>query len=489
MLVAVGAALLHELVNLPKDHPESRRSGDLCAEAAAGLLRAEAIDPARAAQICACIRDHGFSKGVLPESLAARVLQDADRLDAIGAIGVARCFATCNAMRTPFYSELDPLCREREPDDKRFGLDHFFRKLLRIPDGLHTASAQPDLAYAAAYALAHAAPVDPREPADQALLRLATAADPETRALALVGLTRRKAPAARAHAAFAAALTDPSPWVQVAAVRGLMALADDDAISTTLAWTRTRLDVLADPARAAAAHPVLEALERLATTPVPPGPRPRWRPLMRAAQIEVEALLTRASAPARPLLARASCQLAANVARNPQWIPPLRCASDRDIGPERDVLEAGVLAAGFGGELRLPRLKAFFAAADLQFSLGSDARGRPVIRVTSTRPVESSVLNFLVEVDWGQGRLVREYSALVEAPNTASAPLQPAIDAPVAPTTATLNCLLMFLVSCVRVGGPSGPTERSGLKALPQGMGCGCVHRWFRCGALLPVGA
>ena len=72
-------------------------------------------------------------------------------------------------------------------------------------------------------------------------------------------------------------------------------------------------------------------------------------------------------------------------------------------------------------------------AADLQFSLGSDARGRPVIRVTSTRPVEQSVLNFLVEVDWGQGRLVREYSALIDAPNTASAPLQPAIDAPVSP--------------------------------------------------------
>ena len=142
VLVAVGAALLHELVNLPKDHPESRRSGDLCAEAAAELLRGEAIEPERAAQICACIRDHGFSKGVLPESLAARVLQDADRLDAIGAIGVARCFATCNAMHTPFYNKRDPLCREREPDDKRFGLDHFFKKLLRIPDGLHTASAR-----------------------------------------------------------------------------------------------------------------------------------------------------------------------------------------------------------------------------------------------------------------------------------------------------------------------------------------------------------
>jgi uncharacterized protein len=45
-------------------------------------------------------------------------------------------------MRTPFYSEHDPLCRTREPDDRRFGLDHFFRKLLRIPAGLHTVSAR-----------------------------------------------------------------------------------------------------------------------------------------------------------------------------------------------------------------------------------------------------------------------------------------------------------------------------------------------------------
>lgn len=70
-------------------------------------------------------------------------------------------------------------------------------------------------------------------------------------------------------------------------------------------------------------------------------------------------------------------------------------------------------------------------AADLQFSLGSDARGRPVIRVTTTAPVNQAVLNFLIEVDWGQGRLVREYSALVDAPRTASAAVQPAISAPV----------------------------------------------------------
>src|SRR6478672_1226810 len=71
------------------------------------------------------------------------------------------------------------------------------------------------------------------------------------------------------------------------------------------------------------------------------------------------------------------------------------------------------------------------AAANLQFSLGSDARGRPVIRVTTVAPVNQAVLNFLIEVDWGQGRLVREYSALVDAPRTASAAVQPAITAPV----------------------------------------------------------
>ena len=78
----------------------------------------------------------------MPETIEGKVLQDADRLDAIGAIGIARCFATCAEMRVPFYNPDDPFCGVREPDDKRWGLDHFYRKLLRIPDGLHTATAR-----------------------------------------------------------------------------------------------------------------------------------------------------------------------------------------------------------------------------------------------------------------------------------------------------------------------------------------------------------
>ena len=56
------------------------------------------------------------------------------------------------------------------------------------------------------------------------------------------------------------------------------------------------------------------------------------------------------------------------------------------------------------------------AAADLDFSVALDERGRPVIRVTSSAPVDQPLVTFLVEVDWGSGRLVREYSALLDSP-------------------------------------------------------------------------
>lgn len=69
--------------------------------------------------------------------------------------------------------------------------------------------------------------------------------------------------------------------------------------------------------------------------------------------------------------------------------------------------------------------------ADLQFSVALDARGNPVIRVTSSTPVSQPLVSFLVEVEWGQGRLVREYSALLDTPRTVAAPAQPPIQAPI----------------------------------------------------------
>jgi pilus assembly protein FimV len=70
--------------------------------------------------------------------------------------------------------------------------------------------------------------------------------------------------------------------------------------------------------------------------------------------------------------------------------------------------------------------------SDLQFAVALSASGRPVIRVTSAAPVQQPLLTFLIEVNWGQGRLVREYSALVDTPQTAAAPVQPSIEEAVA---------------------------------------------------------
>lgn len=140
--VVYCAALLHELVNLPKSHPHSSRSGELCAIAAEQLLRRVGASDGLIEQVTEAIRVHAFSAGIVPRSLEAKVLQDADRLDAIGAIGIARCFATCASMGRPFYSMSDPFCEQRVPDDKSWGLDHFYRKLLRISDALHTETAR-----------------------------------------------------------------------------------------------------------------------------------------------------------------------------------------------------------------------------------------------------------------------------------------------------------------------------------------------------------
>jgi uncharacterized protein len=140
--VVLPATMLHELFNYPKGHPDSPCSGEVCAEHALVVLRDEGVARELAEAIATCIREHPFSRGVVPATLEGRVVQDADRLDAIGAIGVARCMATCAEMKRPFYAPVDPFCRAREPDDKAWGLDHFYAKLLRIPDALHTRAAR-----------------------------------------------------------------------------------------------------------------------------------------------------------------------------------------------------------------------------------------------------------------------------------------------------------------------------------------------------------
>ena len=137
--VAVAGALLHDLVYRPKNHPESPRTAELSAElAAAWCAELPALAP-KADAIVHAIAAHSWSGATDAETLEARVVQDADRLEAIGAIGIARVFATGASFRSQLWHPEDPWASHRDLDDKAYTLDHFFTKLLKLSDRMTTA--------------------------------------------------------------------------------------------------------------------------------------------------------------------------------------------------------------------------------------------------------------------------------------------------------------------------------------------------------------
>lgn len=106
-LIVVGAAaLLHDAVGSNPQLNARSSHHEASAELAEQVLREEGWAPARIAQVQSCIRCHRYRNGgVPPETLEARVLFDADKLDVLGAIGAARTIAYAVQASVPHYSE------------------------------------------------------------------------------------------------------------------------------------------------------------------------------------------------------------------------------------------------------------------------------------------------------------------------------------------------------------------------------------------------
>jgi uncharacterized protein len=136
--VLMAAAYLHDLVTLPKDHPDRPRASMLSAAAAGPVMEALGFAPRAVAAARHAIEAHSFSAGVEPLSAEAKILQDADRLEALGAIGIARCFAVSGELGRALFHAEDPFARGRTPDDRAFALDHFAVKLLKLPQSMRT---------------------------------------------------------------------------------------------------------------------------------------------------------------------------------------------------------------------------------------------------------------------------------------------------------------------------------------------------------------
>ena len=143
MEILLLAVLLHDLVVYPKGSTKSSKSSDESADLAENILQSCGYPQDKINQVCYCIRVHSYSKRLVPASLEGRILQDADRLDALGAIGIARTFSIGGSEGRTFYNANDPFCRSnRELDDKQWTLDHFHKKLLKLEDFMHTRTAR-----------------------------------------------------------------------------------------------------------------------------------------------------------------------------------------------------------------------------------------------------------------------------------------------------------------------------------------------------------
>ena len=136
--VCVAAAVLHDLVYRPKNHPESPLTAQMAADLVPRWCRETPGLEALADQVSAAVATHCGSGGGAPASLEAEVVQDADRLEALGAVGVARVFATGASFGASLWHPEDPWADDRPLDDKAYSLDHFERKLLKLAEGMKT---------------------------------------------------------------------------------------------------------------------------------------------------------------------------------------------------------------------------------------------------------------------------------------------------------------------------------------------------------------
>jgi uncharacterized protein len=136
--VVLPAAWLHDCVAVAKNSPLRSQASKLAADKAIEFLITIDYASEKLPAVHHAIVAHSYSANVSAETLEAKIVQDADRLDSLGAIGIARCFTVGGAMHRSVYNVDDPFCDNRTPDDDAYTVDHFYNKLFKLPEVMHT---------------------------------------------------------------------------------------------------------------------------------------------------------------------------------------------------------------------------------------------------------------------------------------------------------------------------------------------------------------
>ncbi|WP_073604178.1 HD domain-containing protein [Vibrio aerogenes] len=142
--VVLPAAYLHDCFAYPKDHPDRSQSSAIAADKAVSFLASAGYPSQYHQAIHHAIVAHSFSANVKPQTLEAMIVQDADRLDSLGAIGIARTMLVGGGLQRSLYLAEDPFCQSRSPDDGTYIIDHFYTKLLLLESTMNTASAKAE---------------------------------------------------------------------------------------------------------------------------------------------------------------------------------------------------------------------------------------------------------------------------------------------------------------------------------------------------------
>lgn len=129
--IVVPAAWLHDFMIVPKDDPRRSQASKLSADRAVEFLKSINYPEKHFSQIAHAIEAHSFSANIETKTIEAKIVQDADRLDGLGAIGIARCFATAGILKRSFYSDDDTFCEKRTANDQAYTVDRFYQKLFK----------------------------------------------------------------------------------------------------------------------------------------------------------------------------------------------------------------------------------------------------------------------------------------------------------------------------------------------------------------------
>ncbi|MDQ7071034.1 MAG: HD domain-containing protein [Rhodobacterales bacterium] len=133
-----AAAFLHDVINLPKDSPDRARASRMSAEFSVEFLRGDGFPVAKLPDVFHAIEAHSFAADITPTTLEARILQDADRIDALGAVGIARMMYIAGALGRQLFDADDPWAERRAIDDTRFAIDHFETKIFGLEKTMTT---------------------------------------------------------------------------------------------------------------------------------------------------------------------------------------------------------------------------------------------------------------------------------------------------------------------------------------------------------------